>query len=548
MTKRIFRSVFLAAFVVFIACLVLVMGALYSYFSARQEAQLGIEARLAAAGVESGGEAYLENFGRQDGLRLTWIDSDGTVLYDTNADASSMENHADREEVSQALQTGSGEGKRVSATLSEKTVYIALRLSDGTVLRAAASHYTVPTLLLGILQPLIVIVVLAVILSALLASRLSKRIVGPLNAIDLDHPLENDTYDELSPLLTRVERQQRQIRSQLDDLTRRRRELEAVTSSMSEGLILLDAEGGILSINPAAKKVFGADDECVGKDILTVDRSPELRAVMEKASRGERGEATIERMGLEYQLTASPVSGGGAVLLVFDVTERRRAERIRREFTANVSHELKTPLHSIMGAAELLETGLVKPGDEAEFYRRIRTEASRLLALIEDVIALSRMDEGESFPTEQVDLHEVAVEIAAQLEPAAEKRGISLSVEGGPAVMTGVRRLLWEIVWNLADNAIKYGRDGGEATIYTEQLPDGGTRLRVKDNGVGIAPEHQTRVFERFYRVDKSHSRATGGTGLGLSIVKHAAQYHHGQIGLESSDKGTEITVTFPKE
>lgn len=548
MTKCIFRSVFLAAFAVFIACLVLVMGALYSYFSARQESQLAIEAKLAAAGVESGGEAYLENFGRQDGLRLTWIDSDGTVLYDTNADASSMENHADREEVAQALQTGSGEGKRVSATLSEKTVYIALRLSDGTVLRAAASHYTVPTLLLGILQPLIVIVVLAVILSALLASRLSKRIVGPLNAIDLDHPLENDTYDELSPLLTRVERQQRQIRSQLDELTRRRRELEAVTSSMSEGLILLDAEGGILSINPAAKKVFGADDECVGKDILIVDRSPELRAVMEKASRGERGEATIERMGLEYQLTASPVSGGGAVLLVFDVTERRRAERIRREFTANVSHELKTPLHSIMGAAELLETGLVKPGDEAEFYRRIRTEASRLLALIEDVIDLSRMDEGESFPTEQVDLHEVAVEIAAQLEPAAEKRGISLSVEGGPAVMTGVRRLLWEIVWNLADNAIKYGRDGGEATIYTEQLPDGGTRLRVKDNGVGIAPEHQTRVFERFYRVDKSHSRATGGTGLGLSIVKHAAQYHHGQIGLESSDKGTEITVTFPKE
>ena len=240
----------------------------------------------------------------------------------------------------------------------------------------------------------------------------------------------------------------------------------------------------------------------------------------------------------------------GALISAFNTMadSLETSEQRRNAFIANVSHELKTPLHSIMGAAELLETGLVKPGDEAEFYRRIRTEASRLLALIEDVIDLSRMDEGESFPTEQVDLHEVAVEIAAQLEPAAEKRGISLSVEGGPAVMTGVRRLLWEIVWNLADNAIKYGRDGGEATIYTEQLPDGGTRLRVKDNGVGIAPEHQTRVFERVYRVDKSHSRATGGTGLGLSIVKHAAQYHHGQIGLESSDKGTEITVTFPKE
>ena len=548
MTKRIFRSVFLAAFAVFIACLVLVMGALYSYFSARQESQLAVEARLAAAGVEAGGKEYLEDFGRQDGLRLTWIAADGTVLYDTNADASSMENHADREEISEALETGSGEGKRVSATLSEKTVYIALRLSDGTVIRAAASHYTVPTLLLGILQPLIVIIILAVVLSALLASRLSKRIVGPLNAIDLDHPLENDTYDELSPLLTRVERQQRQIRSQLDELNRRRRELEAVTSSMSEGLILLDAEGCILSINPAATKVFGADDESVGKDILTVDRSPELRAVMDKARRGVRGETTIERMGLEYQLTASPVSGGGAVLLVFDVTERRRAERIRREFTANVSHELKTPLHSIMGAAELLETGLVKQGDETEFYKRIRTEASRLLALIEDVIDLSRMDEGESFPTEQVDLHELAADVAAQLAPEAEKRQMSLVVEGGAAVMTGVRRLLWEIVWNLADNAIKYGRDGGGTVIYTEQLPDGGARLRVKDNGVGIAPEHQTRVFERFYRVDKSHSRATGGTGLGLSIVKHAAQYHHGQIGLESSEKGTEITVTFPKE
>ena len=548
MTKRIFRSVFLAAFAVFIACLVLVMGALYSYFSARQENQLAVEARLAAAGVEAGGKEYLEDFGRQDGLRLTWIAADGTVLYDTNADASSMENHADREEISEALETGSGEGKRVSATLSEKTVYIALRLSDGTVIRAAASHYTVPTLLLGILQPLIVIIILAVVLSALLASRLSKRIVGPLNAIDLDHPLENDTYDELSPLLTRVERQQRQIRSQLDELNRRRRELEAVTSSMSEGLILLDAEGCILSINPAATKVFGADDESVGKDILTVDRSPELRAVMDKARRGVRGETTIERMGLEYQLTASPVSGGGAVLLVFDVTERRRAERIRREFTANVSHELKTPLHSIMGAAELLETGLVKPGDEAGFYSRIRSEAARLLALIEDVIDLSRMDEGESFPTEQVDLHELAADVAAQLAPEAEKRQMSLVVEGGAAVMTGVRRLLWEIVWNLADNAIKYGRDGGSTVIYTEQLPDGGARLRVKDNGVGIAPEHQTRVFERFYRVDKSHSRATGGTGLGLSIVKHAAQYHHGQIGLESSEKGTEITVTFPKE
>lgn len=546
MTKRIFRSVFLAAFVVFLACLVLVVGALYSYFSARQESQLATEARLAAAGVEAGGMDYLEDFGRRDGLRLTWIAADGTVLYDSNADAATMENHADREEVVEALETGSGEGKRVSATLSEKTVYIALRLSDGTVIRAAASHYTVPTLLFGILQPLIIIIVLAITLSAFLASRLSKRIVGPLNAIDLDHPLENDTYDELSPLLTRVERQQRQIRSQLDELTRRRREFEAVTGSMSEGLILLDAEGCIMSINPAAMKILGAASDCVGRDILTVDRSSQLRALLDRARQGGRGEANIERMGLEYQLTASPVSGGGAVLLVFDVTEQLRAERIRREFTANVSHELKTPLHSIMGAAELLETGLVKPGDEGEFYSRIRTEASRLLALIEDVIDLSRMDEGESFPTEETDLRELAQEVAAQLTPAAEKRGVSIELTGGAAPVTGVRRLLWEIVWNLADNAVKYGKEGGRTEIFTQALPDGGARLRVSDNGPGIPPEHQSRVFERFYRVDKSHSRATGGTGLGLSIVKHAAQYHHAQLALESSPDGTSVTVTFP--
>ncbi len=545
MTKRIFRSVILTALAVFLACLALVMGALYSYFSARQEKQLGTELELAAAGVEADGLSYIKSLGRRDGLRLTWVDADGTVIYDSNADAASMENHASREEIAQALETGSGEGSRVSATLSEKTVYLAQRLSDGTVIRAAASHYTVPTLLLGILQPLLLIIILALALSAFLASRLSKRIVGPLNSIDLDHPLENETYDELSPLLTRVERQQRQIRSQLDELGRRRREFEAVTGSMSEGLILLDKGGGILSINPAASKIFGASEDCVGRDILTVDRSPELRGVTERAHEGIRAEATIERMGLEYRLTASPVSGGGAVLLVFDVTEHNRAERIRREFTANVSHELKTPLHSIMGAAELLETGLVKPGDEHDFYSRIRSEASRLLALIEDVIDLSRMDEGESFPVEETDLHELAEEVAAQLEPEAKKREIELRTEGGPAKLCGVRRLLWEIIWNLADNAVKYGKERGHVVISTE-AKGGSVKLRVRDDGPGIPPEHQPRVFERFYRVDKSHSKATGGTGLGLSIVKHAAQYHKGSISLWSDNSGTEITVEFP--
>ncbi len=550
MTKRIFRSVFLACLVVFLAGLALVVGALYNYFSAQQMEQLRAEARLAAHAVELSGLDYFEDLDDRE-LRLTWIDSDGSVICDTDADADLMENHAEREEFREALQYGYGEGSRTSSTLSERTVYYAIRLADGTVLRTSESHYTVPTLLMGIIQPLALILVLALLLSGWLASRLSKRIVGPLNAIDLDRPLENEVYDELSPLLTRLERQQRQITGQLDELKRRKEEFAAITGSMSEGLILIDSTGMVMSINPSAREIFGADTSSEGRDVLTVDRSPEVRALLEKCAAGGRAEGYITRGEREYMLTASPVvvEGGknGIVLLAVDVTEKRRAERLRREFTANVSHELKTPLHSIMGSAELLQSGLVKPEDRDGFLSRIRSEAARLVDLVQDVINLSRLDEGEEFPREDTDMYALAKEVAANVSDEAKTRGVTVTVSGGTGVVHGVRRLLWEIVWNLAENAVKYSKPaGGSANIDVSTLENGRVRVTVSDDGVGIPRDQQERVFERFYRVDKSHSRETGGTGLGLSIVKHAAQYHNAEIALESEPgKGTTISVTF---
>lgn len=550
MTKRIFRSVFLASLVVFLAGLALVVGALYNYFSAQQAEQLRVESRLAAQGVELNGKAYFDDIDEGD-IRITWIAADGTVICDTDADADMMENHSQREEFREAMQYGFGEGTRVSSTLSEKTVYYAVRLADGTVLRMSESHYTLPALIMGMIQPLVFILVLAMLLSAWLASRLAKRIVGPLNAIDLDNPLENDAYDELSPLLTRLERQQRQISEQLGELNRRREEFAAITDSMSEGLILLDSAGTVMSVNPSAQRIFGADETSEGRDMLTIDRSSEVRAVLEKCAAGKRAETYISRGEREYMLTASPVvtdgEKRGTVLLAVDVTENMRSERLRREFTANVSHELKTPLHSIMGAAELLQDGLVKPEDQQRFLSRIRSEAARLVQLVQDVIDLSRLDEGEDFPREDTDMLGLAKEVATALADEAERRHVDIRVTGSGGVVHGVRRLLWEIVWNLAENAVKYSKpDGGHADIDVSTLEGGRVRLTVSDNGVGIPLEAQSRVFERFYRVDKSHSRASGGTGLGLSIVKHAAQYHDAEISLRSEPgKGTTITVDF---
>lgn len=549
MTKKIFQSILLVAGCVLLASLLIIMGFLYDYFGGVEENQLRDELSLAAAAVEDGGTDYLSQL-TADRCRLTWIAADGSVLYDTKTNAESLENHASRAEVSQALATGTGESTRYSSTLMEKTMYYAQRLDDGTVLRISISRATVGMIAVGMIQPLLIVLIVALILSGLLARRLSRRIVDPLNSLDLEHPLDNDAYEELSPLLKRIHRQHVEIQTQLRELREKTDEFTQITGSMREGLVLLDEHGSILSINAAAQALFGADAQCVGRDFLTIERSHEISAAIQAAAADGHSEVRAERAGRVYQFDISRITSDGkflgTVILAFDITEQEFAERNRREFTANVSHELKTPLQGIIGSAELIENGMVKPEDLPRFVGHIHAEAARLVTLIDDIIRLSQLDEGDAMPTEPVDLLAVSQEAAENLHDAAAARNVTVSVTGQPAVLPGVRRLIYEIVYNLCDNAIKYNRDGGRVDV-TVAADAGGSSITVADTGIGIAPEHQARVFERFYRVDKSHSKASGGTGLGLSIVKHAVQYHHGRIELESTPgTGTTIRVVFP--
>ena len=549
MTKKIFQSILLVAGCVLLASLLIIMGFLYDYFGGVEENQLRDELSLAAAAVEDGGTDYLSRL-TADRYRLTWIAADGSVLYDTKTNAESLENHASRAEVSQALATGTGESTRYSSTLMEKTMYYAQRLDDGTVLRISISRATVGMIAVGMIQPLLIVLIVALILSGLLARRLSRRIVDPLNSLDLEHPLDNDAYEELSPLLKRIHHQHVEIQTQLRELREKTDEFTQITGSMREGLVLLDEHGSILSINAAAQMLFGADAQCVGRDFLTVERSHEISAAIQAAAADGHSEVRAERAGHVYQFDISRITSDGkflgTVILAFDITEQEFAERNRREFTANVSHELKTPLQGIIGSAELIENGMVKPEDLPRFVGHIHAEAARLVTLIDDIIRLSQLDEGDAMPTEPVDLLAVSQEAAENLHDAAAARNVTVSVTGQPAVLPGVRRLIYEIVYNLCDNAIKYNRDGGRVDV-TVAADAGGSSITVADTGIGIAPEHQARVFERFYRVDKSHSKASGGTGLGLSIVKHAVQYHHGRIELESTPgTGTTIRVVFP--
>ena len=550
MTKKIFQSILLVAGCVLLASLLIIMGFLYDYFGGVEENQLRDELNLAAAAVEDGGTDYLSRL-TADRCRLTWIAADGSVLYDTRTDAESLENHASRAEVSQALTTGTGESTRYSSTLMEKTMYYAQRLDDGTVLRISISRATVGMIAVGMIQPLLIVLIVALILSGLLARRLSRRIVDPLNSLDLEHPLDNDAYEELSPAAQAhppparrdPDAAARAARKKTDEFTQ-------ITGSMREGLVLLDEHGSILSINAAAQTLFGADAQCVGRDFLTVERSHEISAAIQAAVTDGHSEVRAERAGRVYQFDISRITSDGkllgTVILAFDNTEQEFAERNRREFTANVSHELKTPLQGIIGSAELIENGMVRPDDLPRFVGHIHAGAARLVTLIDDIIRLSQLDEGDAMPTEPVDLLAVSQEAAENLHDAAAARDVTVSVTGQPSVIPGVRRLLYEVVYNLCDNAIKYNRGGGRVDV-TVAADAGGSSITVADTGIGIAPEHQSRVFERFYRVDKSHSKASGGTGLGLSIVKHAVQYHHGRIELESTPgTGTTIRVVFP--
>ena len=550
MTSKIFKSILAVAIAVLLASVVIITGVLYPYFGNVQQAQLKDELSLAANATEQMGKPYLSSLS-SDRYRLTWVAEDGTVLYDSSVDASTMENHADREEIQEALTSGAGSSTRHSSTLLEQTIYEAVRLEDGSVLRISVGRATALVLVLGLLQPIALIILAAIALSAWLAHRMAKRVVEPLNKLNLEKPMENEAYEELSPLLRRINAQHLEIESQLRTLKRKQDEFDQITGNMNEALVLLDANGKVVSINPAAKKLFGADTACIGSDFLIIDRKQNMRQAIEEAR--ETGQAFFRtgRNGREYQFDLSRINSDdshyGTVILAFDVTEQVHAERNRREFTANVSHELKTPLQSIIGSAELIENGIVKPEDLSVFVGRIRQEATRLVSLINDIIRLSQLDEGGEMPLEAVSLLALSEEVCETLSDAAKAKGVSLKVTGDNGVITGVRRLLYEVIYNLCDNAIKYNHPDGSVEISVSEEASS-VRLCVTDTGIGIAPEHQEKVFERFYRVDKSHSKQSGGTGLGLSIVKHAVQYHHGKLELSSEvGSGTTICVTVRK-
>ena len=472
------------------------------------------------------------------------------MIYDTRKDADTLANHADREEIKEALETGEGHSTRYSSTLLKKTTYIAKKLADGSVLRISSSRETIGVLVFEAMQPILIVIVAALIISAVIAARLSKKIVEPLNSLDLEHPLENKTYDEIAPLLSRINRQHEQIKEQIKALQKKTDEFTQITDNMKEGLVLLDNDGKILSINPAACRLFEADEECIGKDFVSIDRSCEISAAIKRAEESGHSETRTKYSGRIYQFDISRIesdgSARGSVILFFDMTEQQNAEKMRREFTANVSHELKTPLQGIIGSAELIENGMVRDEDMPRFVGHIRSEAQRLVNLINDIIRLSQLDEGDEMPHERIGLLSLSQEIAEDLGDAAKKKNVTLSVGGNEAYVFGVSRLLYEVIYNLCDNAIKYNREGGQVDINIDSV-GGAAKLTVSDTGIGIAPKHQARIFERFYRVDKSHSKATGGTGLGLSIVKHAVQYHGGTVSIESEEnKGTRITVTLP--
>ena len=544
MTSKIFRSTVFVAVVVLLCSLGIVMGVLYNHFTQVQVQQLKDELSLAVTGTEQYGNTFLENV-ESDRFRVTWIDKDGTVLFDTQVNQAVMENHADREEIQEAFRSGSGSAVRTSSTLTEQTYYEARKLQNGTVLRISTNQASAWALMMDLLWPIILIAVLAIGLSLILARRMAKNIVEPMNKLDLEHPLSNNTYEELSPLLRRINQQHLQIDAQMRKLQRKTDEFIQITSNMQEGLVVLDKETHIRSINTAALGIFRAEESCVGSSFFQINRSNALRQALNDALDKGHGSVVLELEGRIYRFDMSGISSDGnllgAVILVVDVTESQNAEQMRREFSANVSHELKMPLQGIIGSAELLESGMVKAEDTPRFVGHIRQEASRLVNLIEDIIRLSQLDEGVQLPAETVDLLALAEEVKTTLQPSAKEKNVTISVSGTGFSVVGVRRMLYEIIYNLCDNAIKYNIPGGSVTICAEN-----NRLVVSDTGIGIPAEHKDRIFERFYRADKSHSKASGGTGLGLSIVKHAAAYHKAEISLESTPgKGTTITITF---
>lgn len=549
MTKRIFRSILGVSLTVLLASLVLIVGVLHGYFQDRIFSELESLTAYIAHGMEEMGTAYLtENL--PNDYRITWVDQDGTVLFDNRTDASQMENHSQREEIREALTVGKGNASHYSDTLSQQTLYVSQRLSDGTVLRVSTAQYSVWMLVLQALQPMALIVVLALILAMVLASRVSRQLVEPINSIDLNNLDKEENYEELAPLLSRIRSQQRQIQRQMQDLRRRQEEFVAITENMSEGFLVIDQETRVLTYNSAVLRLLHAQPPSEeGESVYALNREAVFRRCVEEALAGRRCEQLLEKDDECRQILASPVEEDGqltgAVVVILDVTEKEQRESLRREFTANVSHELKTPLTSILGTAEIMRNGLVKAEDVPHFAGNIHRETQRLIGLVNDIIKLSRLDEGGSAGQwETVDLYRQAQEVLDQLAAAAEKKHVAMELRGGSAQARGIPQITEEILYNLCDNAVAYNREGGSVTVTVEETP-AGARVRVADTGIGIPREVQSRVFERFYRVDKSHS--AGGTGLGLSIVKHGAAYLGARVELVSEPgRGSTFTLLFP--
>ena len=551
MIKKIFKSIMFVCALVLAVGLAAVMGILYRNFDGQMRKELSKEAAYLAYGVEQQGLDYLKNI-KDKSARITYIDQDGTVLFDNEADVSEMKNHSDRTEFQKAEKYGAGESSRYSDTLSEKTIYYALRLKDGTVLRVSGTQDSVLALVENLIFPLCGLLCLMLILSGIMASAISKRIVKPINELDLESPEENRIYEELSPLLSKIHRQNREIQNQLELAKQQQEEFALITENMQEGLIVIDKYTMILSANSSAWNLFHMDRVCQGESVYCLDREEEFRHAIEQVLSGEHTELVLKLNGSDIQLIANPVIRDkkieGAVVLLVNVTEKLERESLRREFSANVSHELKTPLTSISGFAEIMQGGLVKNEDIPKFAGRIYKESQRLLQLVEDVIQISQLDEEKtSYVWEPVDVYQVCKNAFESLKEKAKRLNVHLYICGERMKMEAVRTLLEEAIYNVCDNAIKYNRNDGSVSVFLTQTAQE-IQIVVKDTGVGIPKEDQDRVFERFYRVDKSHSKEIGGTGLGLSIVKHAVEALKGSVILRSEEgNGTEICMKFPK-
>ena len=557
MNKKIFRSSLLTVCLVLAATIALIMGLLFHFFEKQIQKELANEASFLAHALENEGAGYFDSFDNKNNRlagnnRITWIDENGTVLFDSRADVSELDNHADRDEIKTAMKEGKGMSTRYSKTLTEKTVNYAIRLSDGSILRVSTEQYTVVTILMGMLQPILFIMFVALILTLVLSARVSKAIIEPINKLDLEIPENNDTYEELTPLLRKIADQKETIGEQLADARKKQKEYNLITENMSEGFLVIDADSNLLTYNSAALNLLEITPPA-DRSVLLFCRAKEFRGVISDVLSGIKAENTMVREERSYSLIANPVyekeSVIGAVVVILDITEREKRDMLRREFTANVSHELKTPLTSISGFAELMKAGDVLENDVTDFSKSIYDEAQRLITLVNDIIKISELD-GQSIPYEKetVDLYELSKEVIGRLEKEADKKNITFHLIGGRAEIIGVHKILEEMLYNLCDNAIKYNKENGTVDVLVNQTGDG-VNVIVRDTGIGIPISHQDRVFERFYRVDKSHSKKVGGTGLGLAIVKHGALYHHAKLSLESTvDVGTVVTIAFSKK